>query len=121
MLPLTMLAQSTSCLTPPPNDVSLDFVASVKPTNCQPLTVLVAFWYGAVPFQVTGLKLFQSILMGASGARFPSLSSNPAAVPMGPVAARTLDTRPAASASTSSVPAAQRTFDDLLKVNRIFS
>jgi len=48
---------------------------------------LLAFWYGAVPCQLSGAKLFQSKLIEGAGVRLPSLSSKPAAVPIGPVAA----------------------------------
>src|SRR5438552_3038878 len=99
LVPVTP-AQSSSCFVPPANPVSvLNFWASVRPLNTQPLAVFDADWYGALPVQVTGLKPFQSNVELTT--RFPSSSSKPAALPMGPAdAAPPMASSSAPSATT---------------------
>src|SRR5918993_189227 len=71
-------AQLSSCLVPPANAVSLPvFWASSIPRKVQPSAVLLETRVGAVPVQVVGLKLFQSIPAAALSTRLPSSSSNP--------------------------------------------
>src|SRR2546430_13699946 len=93
-------AQSTSCFVPPAKPVSvLSFWASPRPLNTQPLAVYDADWYGALPVQVTGLKPFQSKVELTT--RFPSSSSKPDALPIGPAdAAPPIASSSAPSATT---------------------
>src|SRR5215213_9046327 len=78
-------AQLSSCLVPPANAVSLlVFSASSIPRNVQPSAVLLEIRDGAVPVQVVGLKLFQSIPGVTLSTRLPSSSSNPERFPTGP-------------------------------------
>src|SRR5918994_2218440 len=96
-------AQLSSCLVPPANAVSLPvFCASSIPRNVQPRAVLLDIRVGAVPVQVVGLKLFQSIPAGALSTRLPSSSSNPERVPTGPASAAIENTSRAETASPAT-------------------
>src|SRR6266542_3376333 len=104
-----MLGHSLSCLVPPAKAESPPVAwASSRPLNVHGPTTLVDVRVGGEPVHVVGAKLFQSKLIGACGARFPSSSSKPAAVPMGPGEAN-----PAVAtvkASTSAATAANSAF-----------
>ena len=98
-------AQLSSCLVPPANAVSLFvFCASSSPRKVQPRAVLLDIRVGAVPVQVVGSKLFQSIpAMAALSTRLPSSSSNPESVPTGPASAAIENTSRAETASPATV------------------
>src|SRR5215207_735126 len=97
-------AQLSSCLVPPANAVSLlVFCATSSPRKVQPSAVLLEVRFGAVPVQVVGLKLFQSIPAAALSARLPSSSSNPESVPTGPASAAIENTSRADTASPATV------------------
>src|SRR3954454_14752356 len=97
-------AQLSSCLVPPANALSLlVFCASSSPRNVHPRAVLLDVRVGAVPVQLVGLKLFQSIPAAALSTRLPSSSSNPDSVPTGPASAATENTSRAETASPATV------------------
>ena len=58
----------------------------MTPANESAPRVLLVFWNGAVPVQVTGAKLFQSVQPVVSTARLASTSSKPLASAIVPVA-----------------------------------
>ena len=73
------VAQLSSCLVPPAKPVSLVVAwASSIPRKFQPSAVLSDVRKGAVPVQVVGAKLFQSMSdRPALSTRLPSSSSKP--------------------------------------------
>jgi hypothetical protein len=56
-----------------------ELTASVTPAKWKFPLIFVALWYGAVPVQVSGAKLFQSAQPACSIVRLPSASSKPLA------------------------------------------
>src|SRR3954454_3698834 len=102
-------AQLSSCLVPPANALSLlVFCASSSPRKVHPRAVWLDVRVGAVPVQVVGLKLFQSIPAVALSTRLPSSSSNPERFPTGPASAAIENTSSAETASPATAACRER-------------